>query len=62
MADLPPYADSDGDDRRGADRGSTPGTPRWVAVFGITVLVLVLLILFVLLAGGGPGGHGPARH
>lgn len=43
MADPPPY----------------PGTPRWVKVFGIIVLVLVLLLVARVLIGG---GHGPGRH
>ena len=58
--DLPPYSDV------GAgvepDRESTTGPPRWVKVFGIIALVLVLLVGILLLAGGGPGGHGPGRH
>jgi hypothetical protein len=45
MADPPPY----------------PGTPRWVKVFGIILLVVVLLIV-ILLFTRGPGGHGPGRH
>lgn len=44
MADLSPY----------------PGTPRWVKVFGIIVLVLVLLFAIILLTGR--GNHGPRRH
>ena len=41
MADVPPY----------------PGTPRWVKVFGIIVLVVILLFVVLLLTRG-PGGHG----
>jgi hypothetical protein len=63
MADPPPYPDSDGDtaDDTGveADSGSTPGTPRWVWVFGIIVIVLVLLFVILHLAGGGLGDHTP---
>ena len=42
--------------------GSTPGTPRWVKVFGIIALVLVLLFVISLLAGfrHGPGLHTPS--
>jgi hypothetical protein len=40
------------------DRGSAPGTPRWVKVFGIIALVAVLLVVIMLLTGG----HGPGRH
>ena len=47
----------------GPGRGSSttyPGTPRWVKVSGITLLVLVLLVVGMMVAGG--GGHGPGRH
>lgn len=43
----------------GPDRGSTTGTPLWVKVLGIIVIVLVLLFVVLLLT---PGGHGPRRH
>ncbi len=36
-----------------------PGTPRWVVVSGIVVLVLVLLFVGLHLAGG---GMGPMNH
>ena len=45
MADPPPYPDT--------------GTPRWVIIAGIIVLVLVLLVGIMLFAGGGLGGHTP---
>ena len=45
MADLPPR----------------PGTPRWVKVCGIIVIVVVLLFV-ILLFTRGPGGHGPGMH
>jgi len=38
-----------------------PGTPRWVKVFGIIVIVLVLLFGGLKLFGVG-GEHGPGRH
>jgi len=41
----------------GPDFGSTTGTPRWVKVFGIIVLVLVLLRVVLHLTSGGLGGH-----
>ena len=44
MADLPPY----------------PGTPRWVKVSGIVVVILALLVLFLFTGLGGP--HSPGRH
>jgi hypothetical protein len=43
MADPPPY----------------PGTPRWVKVFGIIVIVAVLLVVAMMFIGG---EHGPGRH
>jgi len=62
MADLPPYPDTGDDTGMGPDGGSTAGTPLWVKAFGIVALVVVLLVGIMLLAGGGPGGHGPGRH
>lgn len=69
MADDPSL-DTGGDTgdsaRVGPNRGPTtgaptyPGTPRWVKVFGIVVLVLILLVAGVMVAGGGQ--HGPRRH
>jgi hypothetical protein len=55
MTDRPPAADrSDAPDRY-------PGTPGWVKVAGVVLLVLLLLVGFVLVTGlGGP--HGPQRH
>ena len=44
-----------------ADSPIYPGTPRWVKVFGIVVLVLVLLVVVVMATGVG-GRHGPGRH
>ncbi len=43
MAEPPPY----------------PGTPRWVKVFGIIVVVVVLLVFAGMFIGG---RHGPSRH
>jgi hypothetical protein len=68
MADLPPRPGSVGAAAAGPGPSSTtayPGTPRWVKVSGIIVLVLVLLVAGVLLAGvlvAGGGQHGPGRH
>ena len=65
MADLPPYPDSSGDSGDdagvGPDLRSTtvyPGTPRWVKVFGI-ILIVVLVLLFLIqhLVFEGMGGH-----
>jgi hypothetical protein len=41
--------------------GDYPGTPRWVKVFGIVVLVLVLGVIRMMALGVG-GEHGPGRH
>lgn len=38
---------------------ASPGTPRWVKLFGIIALILVLLVAVMLLSGG---EHGPGRH
>jgi hypothetical protein len=61
MADPPPYPDSSGDTGDEPDRESTTGTPRWVKVFGIVVIVLVLGFVIMKLTGVG-GEHGPGRH
>ena len=39
------------------DRGSPPGMPRWVKVFGIIAIVLILTFLTVHLTGTVPWGH-----
>jgi hypothetical protein len=44
----------------GPEQSPYPGTPRWVKVFGIIVLVLVLLVVVTMLTD--PGRHGPGRH
>jgi len=36
------------------NRPSYPGTPRWVKVSGIMVIVLVMLVAIMLLSGKGP--------
>jgi hypothetical protein len=43
-----------------ANRPPYPGTPRWVKVFGIIVIVAVLLVVAMMFIGGGE--HGPGRH
>src|SRR6266540_4771369 len=55
MAELPPYRDPSD------DTGVGPGTPRWVKVFGIIVIILVLLVGIIMFTGIG-GQHGPGRH
>jgi hypothetical protein len=51
MADSPSNAATD----------DVTGTPRWVKVAGIIVLVLVLVFVVLKLTGLG-GSHGPGRH
>jgi hypothetical protein len=36
-----------------ANRPPYPGTPRWVKVFGIIVIVVVLLVVGLMFIGGG---------
>jgi hypothetical protein len=43
-----------------ANRPPYPGTPRWVKVFGIIVIVVVLLVVAGMFIGGDE--HGPGRH
>ena len=43
-----------------ANRPPYPGTPRWVKVFGIIVIVVVLLVVAGMFISG--GRHGPGRH
>ncbi len=43
-----------------SNRPPYPGTPRWVKVFGIIVIVVVLLVFAGMFIGGGE--HGPGRH
>jgi hypothetical protein len=57
MAHPPPYPDSGDDTGVGSDRGSTTGTPRWVSVVGI-IIVIGLLVLFVVLHLTGTFGPG----
>jgi hypothetical protein len=61
MADPPGYPDTGDDTGAGPGREATPGTPRWVKVFAILVLVLVLLFVILKVTGLG-GEHGPGRH
>ena len=57
MADPPLDSNRENDVRLG--RGSPPGMPRWVKMFGlITVIVLVVLFVILHLTGlGGMGSH-----
>jgi len=52
MAD--PLTTPDSDNDIGDD---TSGTPSWVKVFGIVIIVLMLLFIVLHLAGGGLGSH-----
>jgi hypothetical protein len=61
MADrLDTGAGRDEDRRAEPDRGSPPGTPRWVKVLGIAIAIILLLLIVVLHTTGtmGPGVHG----
>ncbi len=61
MADPPPYPDSSGDTGDEPDRESTTGTPRWVKVMGIIVIILALGFVILMFGGGHTlpeGGHG----
>jgi hypothetical protein len=60
MADLPPELDSTADTGNNGDaagRGSPPGMPRWVRVFGIIAIVLIVAFIIRHLTGGGFHGH-----
>jgi hypothetical protein len=61
MDGSPSTLESSPDPGVGADRESAPGTPRWVKISAIVVLIVVLVFV-VLLITGGPGRHGPGRH
>jgi len=41
----------------GPNRGSPPGTPRWVKVLVILFIVLILLVVILHLTGSDFGGH-----
>jgi hypothetical protein len=43
-----------------ANRPPYPGTPRWVKVLGIVVIVVVVLVVAGMFIVGGE--HGPGRH
>ena len=42
------------------NRPPYPGTPRWVKVFGIVLIVVVLLVVARMFIGDSE--HGPGRH
>jgi len=52
-----PSLDSNSDNRLRPSRGSPPGMPRWVKMFG-SVTAIVLVVLFVILHLTGLGGMG----
>jgi hypothetical protein len=51
MADRPPVRNSND------DSGGDTGTPRWVYVFAIIVIVLALVFVILHLTGGSFGRH-----
>ena len=59
MSDASPAHDTAPDPSREASE-RYPGTPRWVKVSGIVVLVVVLVLVVAAVATGGQ--HGPMRH
>ena len=51
----------EGNSQPGSGLGLTTSTPRWVKVFGITVIALILLVgLMTIVGGHGPGAHIPS--
>lgn len=57
MAHRPRYPDP----ADAPDRAAPRRAPRWVPIAAIIALILVLLFVVMMAIGGG-GGHGPARH
>jgi len=57
--DPAPKVDTPNDAGEGLPQRPTPGTPRWVKVFGIVVIALVLVFVVLHLTGHGFGGHTP---
>lgn len=55
MSDQHPYLDAD----IGSDREPRTGTPRWVKVSGVILLMLVVLLVIMRLTG--VGGHDPGN-
>ena len=45
--------------REAPDADDDAGTPRWVKVGGIVVLLVLALAVALHLKGNSPGGHGP---
>ena len=43
--------------QKGPNRGSPPGTPRWVKVLIIIFILLVILVVILHLTGNDFGGH-----
>ena len=59
MAELPSHPDTDNDAGQRPAGGPASGTPRWLAMVGIILAIVVVALVAVLhLAGGiGPGAH-----
>ena len=55
-------AERDGDTGLGSDHRLSTATPRWVKVFGITVVALLLLFIGLHLIGRSFPGHGFGEH
>jgi hypothetical protein len=61
MAD-PSQSDQSVEETGVAERGSAPGMPLWVKVFGVIVILLVVLLVFLHLTGNSLGGVMPQGH
>jgi hypothetical protein len=59
VPDPPLYPDTGDDTGVEHDRGSPTGTPRWVSVLGILIVIALILLFVVLHLTGtlGPGAH-----
>lgn len=59
MVHPPPYPDAGDDADVGTDREPTAGVPRWAAVAGIAIAIILLLLIVALHLSGviGPGVH-----
>lgn len=61
MTDPPAHRDTGDDVALASNRGST-GTPLWLKVLGIVVLIAVVIGVVILPGLLGMGGHGPGLH
>ena len=59
MAGLASDPDAEGDTPNDTLGALVQGTPRWVKIFGIVIVVLVLLFVALHLTGHGFSSHSP---